>query len=194
MALKINSLKKSFDDKVIFDSFSYDFPETGLCVINGISGKGKTTLLRMIAGLDSNFEGEIVGGGKENTSFVFQEYRLFPTLSALDNAVIPNGDKKDVVLNAKARNLLSNLGFTNDDMTLKPTSLSGGMKQRVSFVRAILRDKPILILDEPTKELDEGIKERIYDIICSEAEKRLVLLVTHNKEEINEKDFINIDI
>ena len=194
MALKINSLSKSFGDKVIFESFSYDFPENGLYVINGVSGKGKTTLLRMIAGLDTEFDGEIIGGGIENTSFVFQEYRLFPTLSLLENVIIPNGDKKDTALKNKAIELLSSLGFSNEDMALKPQSLSGGMKQRVSFARAILRYKPILVLDEPTKELDEKLKEKLYGIICSEAERRLVLLVTHNKDELNGKNLINIDI
>ena len=194
MALKINSLKKAFGDKVIFDSFSYDFPKTGLCIINGVSGKGKTTLLRIIAGLDHEFEGEILGGGIKNTSFVFQEYRLFPTLSALENVVIPNGDKNNAALKEKATELLLSLGFTNEDLILKPSALSGGMKQRVSFIRAILRDSPILILDEPTKELDDALKEKIYEHIYSEAEKRLVLLVTHNKDEIKRQNVINIDI
>ena len=194
MALKINSLKKAFGDKVIFDSFSYDFPKTGLCIINGVSGKGQTTLLRIIAGLDHEFEGEILGGGIKNTSFVFQEYRLFPTLSALENVVIPNGDKNNAALKEKATELLLSLGFTNEDLILKPSALSGGMKQRVSFIRAILRDSPILILDEPTKELDDALKEKIYEHIYSEAEKRLVLLVTHNKDEIKRQNVINIDI
>ena len=83
MSLKIKNLSKSFGRKAIFDNFSFDFCDTGVYIISGERGKGKTTLLRIIAGLDKSYSGEIKGGGIENVSFAFQEYRLFPNLSAI---------------------------------------------------------------------------------------------------------------
>ena len=82
MSLEIIDLSKSFGERAVLDSFSYKFDQTGLYVIAGESGIGKTTLLRIIAGLDKDYSGSVVGGGIDNVSFMFQEYRLFPSLSA----------------------------------------------------------------------------------------------------------------
>ena len=175
--LKIKNLSKSFNEKIIFDNFSYDFGDCGLYVIKGASGIGKTTLLRMIAGLDRDFIGDITGGGIGNVSFMFQEYRLFPTVNAIDNVMIsiqgehPRND---------AIRLLSSLGISEEDALKKPKELSGGMKQRVAFARAVMMSAPILIRDEPTKELDEISIKRMSEIIAEEAKRRLVIIVTHD--------------
>lgn len=183
MSLKINNVSKSFDTKEIVKDFSYSFKEKGLYVITGESGSGKTTLLRIIAGLDTDFSGEISGGGVENVSFMFQEYRLFPSLNALKNANISQTGTDF----SRSYQLLSRLGFTDEDMKKKPRQLSGGMKQRVAFARAVLMDAPILILDEPTKELDADTAGIMLDIISEEAEKRLVIAVTHDETLSNSK-------
>ena len=183
MGLKIKNITKSFEEKKIFSDFSYDFEETGVYAILGESGVGKTTFLRMICGLDNDFSGEIQGGGIKNCSIAFQEYRLFPTLSAIDNIVFANYDKKDAENTEEATQTLVSLGFSKSDANLYPVELSGGMKQRVSLARAFLRNTPILLLDEPTKELDEENTNRVLDMISSEAKKRLVILVTHSKRD-----------
>ena len=85
MSLVLNNIDKTFGEKVIIKGLSLVFPEKGVFAVVGESGVGKTTLLRLIAGLDTDYSGEITGGGLKNVSFAFQEYRLFPTLSALDN-------------------------------------------------------------------------------------------------------------
>ncbi len=184
MALKIKNLHKSFGEKKIFEDFSYSFTDNGLYALLGNSGIGKTTLLRIIAGLDKKYRGEIIGGGVKNVSFVFQEYRLFPRLSAIENAVIPNGDMSDELLVSKASALLTRLGFTSDELSLLPDELSGGMKQRVAIVRALLRDTPILLLDEPSKELDLRLKETLYNVVKEESDKRLVIIVTHDVSDL----------
>ena len=184
MALKIKNLYKSFGEKKIFEDFSYSFTDNGLYALLGNSGIGKTTLLRIIAGLDKKYRGEIIGGGVKNVSFVFQEYRLFPRLSAIENAVIPNGDMSDELLVSKACALLTRLGFTSDELSLLPDELSGGMKQRVAIVRALLRDTPILLLDEPSKELDLRLKETLYNVVKEESDKRLVIIVTHDVSDL----------
>lgn len=194
MQLTLINATKSFEDKAILENFSYDFSDTGIFALLGESGSGKTTLLRMIAGLDSDYSGEIQGGGIKNVSFAFQEYRLFPELTALENAVIANGDKNDTNLSEKARKLLLTLGFSEGDLELLPHELSGGMKQRVSLTRAFLRNTPILLLDEPTKELDENIRKTLYEIIRAESEKRLVIIVSHQSEDLEELGAVKIEI
>lgn len=179
MSLIIKNLNKSFDNKVIFKNFSYEFLNTGIYILRGDSGSGKTTLLRIIAGLDNSFTGEVLGGGIENCSFAFQEYRLFPTLSAKQNVMIASKDESDDDLE-RAKALLSTLGFTEGDMELMPDELSGGMKQRVAISRAILKPSPILLFDEPTKELDSALVSSLFEIIKKEAEKRLVIISTHD--------------
>ena len=185
MSLSVKNLNKSFGEKVIFKDFCLDFPDKGLYIISGESGAGKTTLLRMIGGLDTDFSGEILGGGIKNCSFAFQEYRLFPTLSALDNLIFANYNKKNEQNLTEAGAMLSSLGFSAADSLLYPDELSGGMKQRVSLARAFLRNAPILLLDEPTKELDEENANKALEIIKKEANSRLVILVTHNKRDLD---------
>ena len=194
MSVKIFELTKKFGDKVLFSDFSFTFEDKGIYFVSGESGVGKTTLLRMISGLDTDFWGEISGGGIKNCSVAFQEYRLFPTLSALDNLVFANYDKKTAENTKEALDMLLSLGFNESDAGLFPGELSGGMKQRVSLARAFLRKAPILLLDEPTKELDEENAGKALEIIKSEGKKRLVILVSHNKsdaERLNAK-IINI--
>ena len=176
MQLRLNNVSKSFADRSILTKFSYTFDNTGLYFIVGESGIGKTTLLRIITGLDENYVGTVENGGKSNVSFMFQEYRLFPAINALKNAAISSKDENT----DKARDLLLRLGFQDSDLTKKPRELSGGMKQRVAFVRAVLKHSPVLILDEPTKELDRDTIETMLDIINEEAKKRLVIVVTHD--------------
>ena len=176
MSLSLKNVSKFFSDRSILDNFSYSFDEKGLYFIVGESGVGKTTLLRIIAGLDVEYEGSVENGGIGNVSFMFQEYRLFAMLSAVNNAAI---SVKDPTQNY-AKDLLLRLGFEEEDLKKRPKELSGGMKQRVAFVRSILKKSPVLILDEPTKELDADTVRIMLDIIREEAEKRLVIVVTHD--------------
>lgn len=194
MSLLIKNLAKSFGKKKIFDNFSLELPQKGAFVISGESGVGKTTLLRLISGLDTDFRGEISGGGVKNCSVAFQEYRLFHTLSALDNIIYANHDKKTAENATEAEKMLLDLGFAPDDCLLFPSEMSGGMKQRVSLARAFLRKAPILLLDEPTKELDGDNANRTLEIIKNEAKSRLVILVSHNKADAEKLNAKIIDI
>ena len=184
MMLQIKKLYKSFGEKVIFDNFSYDFSDTGAYLLSGESGKGKTTLLRLICGLDNDFSGEIIGGGIKNTSYAFQESRLLPTLNLIENIVFANHDNANEKNLNKAKYMLLRLGFDEKDMYLFPDELSGGMKQRASLARAFLRKAPILLLDEPTKELDAENASTVKSIIKEEALVRTVIFVSHNESDI----------
>ncbi len=184
MTLTVSNLKKRFGNKMIFDGFSYSFGERGVYALTGESGIGKTTLLRMIAGLDTDYSGSITGGGIGKVSFAFQEHRLFPSLSALQNVVLANNDELTDEAVTAATEMLLSLGISNADMQLYPSELSGGMKARISLARAFLKDAPILLLDEPTGELDAENASIVREIIKKQAEKRLVIIVTHNEDEI----------
>jgi len=191
MSLTIKNLNKNFGKKKIFSDFSYNFSDTGLYLLVADSGVGKTTLLRMISGLDKDFSGIIEGGGSSKVSFAFQEYRLFPNLTALENVTVAlKVESEEVVDDAKA--FLSTLGFNEEDMLLYPLELSGGMKQRVSLARAFLKKSPVLLLDEPTKELDPSLCKVVHEMINREAKKRLVIVVTHTREDIEALEAIEI--
>ena len=192
MPLVIKNLTKSFGDKEILNGFSYTFEERGIYAFVGESGVGKTTLLRMISGLDTEYSGEI--SGVTSVSFAFQEHRLFPVLTALENVVFAISDTKSEAVVKSAEDMLASLGIDKKDFSLMPSELSGGMKQRVSLARAFLRDAPILLLDEPTGELDEENASLVREAIKKEAKKRLVILVSHNKKELDDLSAVQIKL
>lgn len=177
----ISCLQKSFGEKKVFDGLSVSFGDHGVYAIVGESGRGKTTLLRLICGLERPDGGSIVGGGMKACSFAFQEYRLFPTLNALENVVValPRGDSAE-----SARQMLLSLMLDESDLQKYPSELSGGMKQRVSLARALVSDRPILLLDEPTKELDEERRKRLLSVIQEAGKAKTVIMVTHNSDDI----------
>ena len=181
--IKLKNVTKAYGKRKILDNFSYTFADSGLYVVVGESGAGKTTLLRIIAGLDKAFTGRITEGIR--VSYAFQEHRLFDTLSALENVSLVSFSEPNAKTEAKARELLISLGLTEEELSLRPQELSGGMKQRVSIARALLREAPILILDEPTKELDRQNSELVLSLIEKEAEKRTVILVTHDSRALS---------
>ena len=194
MSLKIIGLTKRFEEKLIFDGLSVEFSDSGLYAVTGESGIGKTTLLRIIAGLDRDYSGQVIGGGAGRVSMAFQEYRLFPEISALNNLVFAISDGKNEAVVEKCKNMLTSLGFSNADIQLLPSELSGGMKQRVSIARSLLFDAPILLLDEPTKELDRVNADKVLSLILEESRHRLVILVSHNEEELSSLNPIRISL
>ena len=176
--LKISHLCKRFENKLIFDDFSYTF-NNGLYLIHGSSGVGKTTLLRLIAGLDTDFSGEISGGGLGEVSVSFQEYRLFPTLTGIENVLLVYDNPTDEDAD-EAKDLLITLGLNEADVNLFPHEMSGGMKLRISLARAILKKSPILLLDEPTRELNLELIQKVAKLLEEEAKDRIVIIVTHD--------------
>jgi len=145
----------------------------------GPSGCGKTTLLRIIAGLEKASSGTVEKSPETTVSYVFQEDRLFPTISALKNVECCCDDS------AKAKELLKkvNLGEFLDYL---PSELSGGMKQRVSIARALSVNADIMLLDEAFKSQDEDTRKMLYQIIREYAKKHLIIMVTHDIDEARE--------
>lgn len=178
--LKITDLCHSFGDNTVFKALSLEFPDTGAFVIMGDSGCGKTTLLNMIAGIIKPSAGEILHSKKElKVSYMFQETRLLPWMSAAENVNLVLGGKKRTL--AKANELLSLVGL-GTDADKYPSELSGGMNRRVSFARALAYQGDVLLLDEPFNGLDEDNARKMIGIIKVYSKDHLVIAVTHTRE------------
>ena len=169
MPIKCENLTKKYDGKLVLDRWTATISDTGVTAIMGPSGIGKTTLFRLLAGLEKADDGRITGLSGKKLSVVFQEDRLFPQLTVLKNLQVA-GDG--------AEKWLSRLGLSEAAQQY-PEELSGGMKRRAGIAQAMLNDPKILILDEPTAGLDPKERIRFRNLISELAENRLVLLSTH---------------
>lgn len=168
--------RKAFGDKVIFSSFECEIKEGKTTSILGRSGVGKTTLLRIIAGLDKEFEGE-VKSPFSFPSFLFQEDRLVDNLTLMANMRVVEKDKERIL------DGINRVGLKGNEGTLI-RELSGGMKRRAAILRALLIPYDALILDEPFTGLDEESKRDISSLILSENNGRTMIVVSHLKEDI----------
>jgi len=176
--IKISNLVKKYNGKTVIDSLSLEIAERKHIAVMGPSGCGKTTLLRLIAGLEKPDAGVIEGCPKGSVSFVFQEPRLFPQLTARENiSCVGEGEAEKT-----ANELLARMGMSDSAEKL-PAELSGGMAQRIAIARALAYKKPILLLDEPFKGLDGELKILIISLICEYSNDRTLILVTHDENE-----------
>ncbi len=169
----------------VFDNLSLEIPDNGITAVVAPSGVGKTTLLKLIAGLLSPDSGKIktTAGEGMRVADVFQEQRLLPWYSAFENVKVvtkrPDGEIKD---------FLSKLGITDDLQKKRPSELSGGQRQRVGLSRALLFDSDILLLDEPFTGLDDKNREIVQQEIKEYARKKPVVLVSHVEEDLEIAD------
>ena len=191
--LELKNISKKFKDKEILSNFNLKVEKNKILAIVGPSGGGKTTLLRMLAGLESIDSGEIIFNGenlplneleKRNLlGFVFQDFQLFPHMTVLENLVISPiqtmGIKKDEA-EAKAIKLLEQLGLENHCNSY-PHSLSGGQKQRVALARAMMIEPKIIGYDEPTSALDPELRLEVEKLILQNKKLGVTqIVVTHD--------------
>lgn len=191
--LELKNISKKFKDKEILSNFNLKVEENKILAIVGPSGGGKTTLLRMLAGLESIDSGEIIFNGenlplneleKRNLlGFVFQDFQLFPHMTVLENLVISPiqtmGIKKDEA-EAKSIKLLEQLGLENHYNSY-PNSLSGGQKQRVALARAMMIEPKIIGYDEPTSALDPELRLEVEKLILQNKKLGITqIVVTHD--------------
>lgn len=179
MDIVIDCLSKKFGDKEVLKDFSLRIKEGTSLSIMAPSGKGKTTLLKILAGLETPDEGNISGLENKKISMVFQEDRLCPTLNALSNIrlVCSKGIHENQIYQELERVGLKG----NEKYPVK--DLSGGMKRRVAIVRALLAPYDILLLDEPFTGLDNETKKKIIEYIKDKNQARTIILVTHDPWE-----------
>lgn len=180
----VSSLSFSYGKKTVFDGFSYEFRGPGVYLLTGRSGCGKTTLLRLIAGLEKPRSGILTV--TDPVAFAFQEYRLFPNVTALRNVTCvrqPETKAEAAKNDSEALSLLDSLGLTRENAESLPGALSGGMKQRVSLARALFSPHPIKLLDEVTKELDRTSISLVLTQIARCSADSLILFSTHRPED-----------
>ena len=191
--LELKNISKKFKDRQILSDFNLTVEENKILAIVGPSGGVKTTLLRMLAGLEKIDSGEIIYNGenlpideleKRNLlGFVFQDFQLFPHLTVLENLVLSPIKTMNMAKNDaenKAIKLLEKLGLEKQ-INNYPISLSGGQKQRVALARAMMIEPKIIGYDEPTSALDPELRLEVEKLILKNRELGITqIVVTHD--------------
>lgn len=197
--LNLNKTYPSGDQTLtVLNKVSFSLTEGTSCAIVGPSGSGKTTLLGLCAGLDRPTSGSVSLNGLELTSldedrlaevrnqyvgFVFQTFQLIPTLTALENVMVPMELRNEGHVRGQAMELLSQVDLS-DRIHHYPPQLSGGEQQRVALARAFINQPKILFADEPTGNLDAETSDKVTNLLfeLNEASETTLVLVTHNIE------------
>jgi putative ABC transport system ATP-binding protein len=198
-AENLTKIYRSADKSLtVLDAVSFSVSEGNSVAIIGPSGSGKTTLLGLCAGLDTPTSGSVsVMGYKLNAldeddrayirnqyvGFVFQNFQLLSTLTALENVMVPLELRGEKNVRQKAIDLLGRVGL-GDRLHHYPSQLSGGEQQRVAIARAFVTDPKILFADEPTGNLDEDNAHHVTDLLFTMNKEKgtTLVLVTHNIE------------
>lgn len=195
MEIKIENLYKSFGEKVVLNKLNLAIKNINFLVIIGPSGGGKSTLLKILAGLEVSDSGEIEINGeripkeekelheyRKGIGVVFQAFNLFPHLTALKNITLPLEKVHKMSIkdaNKRAEILLKRFELY-EHKEKYPHQLSGGQQQRVAIVRAMALKPRFLLLDEPTSALDPALTKEILEVIKElRKEKKDMILVTH---------------
>jgi putative ABC transport system ATP-binding protein len=194
------SLRTGSTNVDILKGIDFTIARGEFAAIMGASGSGKSTLLGLLAGLDNPSSGSVALNGTvisnlpedklaqlrgKTVGFVFQSYQLIPTLTALENVLLPyelnddSGDRKAGL--DRARQLLDSVGLTTR-LDHYPVQLSGGEQQRVALARAFILRPPIVLADEPTGNLDSTNGQHILDLLLhlNQVEGTTLVLVTHD--------------
>lgn len=177
---ELKNIDFSYGEKPVLKNFSLSLPEKGVICIFGASGLGKTTVLRLMAGLETPRAGSIEGFENKRITFIFQEDRLLPWRTAKENVALALGNASDA--EGKAVRWLGALGLEND-VDRYPDEMSGGMCRRVSAARALAPESDVILADEPFTGLDEKNRIALAKLFAEKAEKELVVIVTHSEEE-----------
>lgn len=170
----------SYGDKLVLKDFSLSLPQKGAVCLFGVSGLGKTTVLRLIAGLEKPKNGSLEGFENKRITFIFQEDRLLPWRTAKENVALALGNTTEA--KEKALAVLSSLGLEND-ADRYPDEMSGGMCRRVAAARALAPESDIILADEPFTGLDEENRRVLAAALREKAKNELVVVVTHIEDE-----------
>ncbi len=171
--IEIRNLSKSYNGKIIFEDLSFNIKKGECTSFSGQSGLGKTTLLRCIAQLEEADSGSIYGMDEMKKTFIFQENRLLPQLTVLENILCVTSDKERALYYLEQTLLIN-------DKSKKCSQLSGGMKRRLAIAKALTFGGDFYYLDEPLRELDEETNEKIMHLLKQEIKGKTSILVTHD--------------
>ena len=186
-SVSIKADRLAFGQTLLFENIHFILKENNWTCLLGPSGVGKTTLLRIVAGLIPNVK-NITTECSDNKplngriSYMAQDDLLLPWLSVLDNVLLGFKLRSEVADRPKAINLIRMVGLSDsiDDL---PAKLSGGMRQRVALIRTIMENRPVVLMDEPFSNLDAISRVRMQDIASDLLGDRTVLLITHDPME-----------
>lgn len=184
--IRIKNISKTYGEKQVLNHISKEFPAGETTVIMGASGCGKTTLLRILLGLEMPDSGEVTGM-PEKVSVLFQEDRLCEDISAYENiALVLERKRTRAQKDAQRRKIeqeAAQVGITEEDLKQNVMELSGGMRRRIALLRALLYDADCVILDEPFKGLDAATKQIVMQYVKEKVVGRTTFLVTHDAAE-----------
>ncbi len=203
-AIQVSDVVKTYPlaagEFIAVDHLSLNVAEGEFVAVVGRSGSGKTTLLNLLAGIDRPTSGVVHAAGADlgslsesglaawrgrNVGLVFQFFQLLPTLTVVENVMlpmdfakkIPDGDRRD-----RAQQLLERMGVGNQADKV-PATLSGGQQQRAAIARALANDPPILLADEPTGNLDSTTADAVLKLFADlNTEGRTIVVVTHERD------------
>jgi len=196
MSIRVESLTKKFGDQVLFNGINIEIKKGGITALIGGSGCGKTTLLRMICGLDKDYTGQIIGV-PDRKSFLFQEDRLLPWYNVKKNIefVLRDAMEKERIATVVSQ-IIKDVQLDGHEEKL-PSALSGGMQRRVAMARAFCYPANLLLMDEPFKGFDLKLNLELISLfhrLYADSGKT-VLLVAHEMELIDRlEDCTVIDV
>ena len=185
--LDVDNLSFSYNQSPLLNSISFSVREEEIVILIGSSGCGKTTLFKLIAGFISPSQGQVlIHDSKEPAQWITymrQEDLLLPWRNVINNLLLTSelGSQKKESCKTRAYELLNQLGLQGYEHAF-PNELSGGMRQRVSLARALLQERPLMLLDEPFASLDIILREQLYTLLkeIQRVHKKTLLMVTHD--------------
>jgi putative hydroxymethylpyrimidine transport system ATP-binding protein len=185
-SLNVENLALTYGGQPIFQNLSFTIPAGRLLALLGPSGVGKTTLLRIIAGLETPESGSITASDGQPLSgriaYMAQQDLLLPWARVIDNVMIGARLRGEPPSPDRAQTLLAQVGLADRAAAL-PAALSGGMRQRVAIARTLYEQRPIVLMDEPFSALDAITRNRIQDLAAELLAGRTTLLITHDPLE-----------
>jgi putative ABC transport system ATP-binding protein len=203
-AIQVSDVVKKYPlaagDVTALDHISLDIATGEFVAVVGRSGSGKTTLLNLLAGIDRPTSGTVHAAGSDlgslsesglaawrgqHVGLVFQFFQLLPTLTVVENVMLPMDFAKKIPVGERrerARRLLEQVGIDNQADKL-PTTLSGGQQQRAAIARALANDPPLVLADEPTGNLDSTTADAVLKLFADlNAEGRTIVVITHERD------------
>lgn len=177
--IEIKDGSKSYGSLKIFEHINLVFPKSGMIMIQGASGCGKTTLLRMLSGLEQLDKGTMIYADK--SAFIFQNYELIEELSGWENIFF----KEKCEIDKEQQSILESLGIL-EFCDRSVDKLSFGQRQRIGIARALMRNPDVIFCDEPTESLDVQNKEIVLDLLKEYSKTHLVIIVTHDINRVRQ--------
>lgn len=175
--MKLDGITKNYGEKAVLNNLSLTIPDNTVTAILAPSGSGKTTLLRIITGLEKPDSGNVIFTKAEKFSYLFQEDRLLPFCSVLENIKFAGADENT------ALSFIEAVGLKGEENSL-PGALSGGMKRRAALARALAcPGYTVLLLDEPFNGQDESNKQKLIALIKKETVGKTCIVITHSPDD-----------